>query len=453
MKIVQVCSLMCFVLVGCHPSKSSTSNDTDDVGNTEVGSSSALGSDLSDDTNNDTMSGSDGDVDSDGDSDADADGDSDAATDVDTDTDGNADTVPNSDADTDTGEAAECPNLPATLIPSDRFSPRIELSGDILLGEVVYDVADPAGVTVVNSESGFGDIFAVVGEYVYAKESIFDPDTVDVIFIRDPSSPTTVRTVSFTSSLGSGLRCDIQYIAISEPYAYVAYTDREYSDEKDYYWVYLHLAILDITHPSAPSIVGDVTPGSDYSRLEPDFVGIEPNRYAVVPQGDHAWVVDGGLYLVDVSTHGTPQLVFEMSEVISPGFSFSGMIAVDNGRLFAVEARSEGTRLIVLDVAEPLSPVLLSYVSLPHDYPTGLIARDGVVFLTGTPFLTVVDVEDPEHPEVWCSSDPLPQQYSESIDVNDSYAFFSVNRSSYVDDDFLGLAVMDISFIDGSKAQ
>jgi hypothetical protein len=175
------------------------------------------------------------------------------------------------------------------------------------------------------------------------------------------------------------------------------------------------LVVADVSTPSTPHVVGDVT--------LPDFID------GVAVSGGYAYVADyeGGLRVIDVSTPSAP---VEVGSYDTPGYAIGVAVAGS----YAYVADYEGG-LRVIDVSTPSAPVEVGYVGTPG-HALGVAVADGYAYVAaGYEGLRVIDVSTPSTPvEVGLVDTP---GYARGVAVAGDHAYVAAHGA--------GLRVIDVS--------
>ncbi|MEZ4387218.1 MAG: hypothetical protein R3D98_06505 [Candidatus Krumholzibacteriia bacterium] len=250
----------------------------------------------------------------------------------------------------------------AGSIDLEEYVPGLVISGShaYTAGETglqVIDVSDPSALAVVGQVPTPDDLYDVDiwATHAYAAST----DGLTVIDVANPVNPLIVGTEDIFYSFG---------VTVSYPYAYVVagYPGR--------------LAIADISDPSHPQFMGEVSTPGDWPRASaasgnyayvaapsigllvvyvgdpynPEIVGELPlGGYvnSVRVNGQYAYVTDYwyGFYIVNISNPRNPRIE---SFTHTPGTDSSALVG-DNLYL------STGGGVLVVDIADPASPHLL----------------------------------------------------------------------------------------------
>ncbi len=284
------------------------------------------------------------------------------------------------------------------------------LQGTALAGATTTPVLS-GSVANKTSLSGAGYV-AVSGHYAYTLAYL--AGTVTVVDISNPAAPAVVGQSAYAASLQNA-----SHIVISGHYAYVVSQNRNgvsgsgVNDDG----TGNALTILDISNPTAPTIVGAVHD----SRL---LFG----AHGVAVSGSYAFVaaqgclsgqpcpdstVGNALVVIDVSNPASPQIVASISNASLPP-QWSGTSALLHACGIAVSGNyayvtaSYSARLTVIDISNPLQPAIVASIqnknvgsTLP--LPVDVAVANGYAYVANevnNGILTVVDVHNPLSPHV-----------------------------------------------------
>ena len=284
------------------------------------------------------------------------------------------------------------------------------LQGTALAGAATTPVLS-GSVANKTSLSGAGYV-AVSGHYAYTLAYL--AGTVTVVDISNPAAPAVVGQSAYAPSLQNAA-----HIVISGHYAYVVSQNRNgisgsgVNDDG----TGNALTILDISNPTAPTIVGSVHD----SRL---LFG----AHGVAVSGSYAFVaaqgclsgqpcpdstVGNALVVIDVSNPASPQIVASISNASLPP-QWSGTSALLHACGIAVSGNyayvtaSYSARLTVIDISNPLQPAIVASIqnksvgsTLP--LPVDVAVANGYAYVANevnNGILTVVDVHNPLSPHV-----------------------------------------------------
>jgi hypothetical protein len=262
---------------------------------------------------------------------------------------------------------------------------------DFFVGVRVIDVRDPAAPVEVASLPDLTGALGLAhdGDYVYVGRGA----SMNVLQVSDPAAPVEVGAVT----------CTAADLTVSGTHAYARGTEGG-------------LAVLDISNPTAPAIVG--------GRYTPQGAGrpAVAGNYVLLPN-EHV-----GLYAIDVADPTLPEVVG-----LYRTYAYASSVAVSGDRVFLGE--SDSRRVDVLDVSHPIYPVPASYMITP-----GFVVRVRTAGtrsyvlagdLDGWEFRTY-DTSVPDHPE-YQGQTPLGYPYDMAVD----------GSMAYVADSSYGLRVID----------
>jgi len=265
----------------------------------------------------------------------------------------------------------------------------------------IIDIADPTTPTSVGSISSSSDLdnvadVAVVGNYAYVVANL--DHKITVVDVSDPSTPAVVASVGDTTTMNSP-----RQLYIKGNYLYVI----AYGNNR--------LVVVDISDPLNPTIAGSV--GGFNQPRDVYVIG----NYAFVPHQDGAGAAR--LTSVDVSDPTNP--IFVQTFVI-PSPSDRGRYVHIVGR-YAYVSDATGDVLHVIDISNPASMSRVGSVSI--DNAEKLWATDKYVYVqsntTGNDTIQVVDVSTPSSPTVVAT-------YSDSFDLSDNGSIFLAGRHLYL---------------------
>ncbi|NPD88148.1 MAG: hypothetical protein HGN29_05475 [Asgard group archaeon] len=305
---------------------------------------------------------------------------------------------------------------------------------DLNNGVIVLDITDITTPTFVGlwSKSGVSAA-SVCGDYLYVTDI---NDGLSVVNIADPTTPVFINTLSLPGNPSAiGIEGDYAYftcqsggfqitqikdfgislagsyyhpagcfdVSVSGDYAYVADSGS--------------LKIIDISAPSAPTLVGS------YSTF-PFFA------WAVFVSGAYAYVGDGsggiGLIIIDISTPSAPTLVGSYD---TPGLVYGIFVSGDYAY---VADGSSG--LLVLDISAPSAPTPVGSYDTPG-FAWDVFVSGAYAYVGDESDLIIIDISAPSTPTLAGSYDTPGR--ADGVFVSEDYA--------YVADVSSGLLVLDIS--------
>ncbi len=175
------------------------------------------------------------------------------------------------------------------------------------------------------------------------------------------------------------------------------------------------IVVLDISDPSSLTLVGQSTDNGLYYPTDIDVV----DNYAHVT----SWL-DGGLAILDVSNPANPFLV---GKVVN-GTTLAGAQAVKVVGNYAYATSYRGNSLVVVNVENKTAPVIVGWVTdatLAH--ATSVCVQDNYGYVTCTATankLTIVDISNPSAPSIAGSLyDDVKLGWAEGLYVRNNYAY------------------------------
>lgn len=210
--------------------------------------------------------------------------------------------------------------------------------------------------------------------------------------VSNPSAPTPVGNVTFTGGLFGS-------IAVAGRYAYVTGNNA--------------LLVFDVSNPANPASVGSTNTGV--------------NPASVVVAGRYAYVANNGantLQIFDVSKPSAPSSVGSIATATSPN-----AVAVSGRYAYVGCGTINGGVVQVFDVSAPATPTLAGATSV---YDVGGVAVSGrYAYAGGNNAFAVIDVANPASPQVVGSLSPGFFAYP--LAVADRYVFLGVGNNNLVD--------------------
>jgi hypothetical protein len=241
------------------------------------------------------------------------------------------------------------------------------------LGLVVIDISNPANPALIGSTSRPCADVAVAGSLAY----VVGGQSLDVVDVSNPGiCPRTIGTFDTPEAMAVVVR--------DGHYAYVG----DYSSG---------LQVIDITDPSNPLLVGEVSPGPILDL-------------AVV--GGLAYAACGmyGLYVINISNPSAPQL---MGYTDTPGAARGVAVA---GRYAYIADDAGGLK--VIDILSPTSPVIVgSFVT--GGEARAVAVKGNYAYVGESAALKVVDISDPHAPTIAASL--AASAYDVTIDGDYAY--------------------------------
>jgi hypothetical protein len=321
-----------------------------------------------------------------------------------------------------------------------------------LLGHVAGAGAGP-NPTVVGSVSNATNLsgaayVTVSGNYAYT--AAFYAGTLTVVDISNPAAPQVVGQSPFSTSLLSA-----SHVVIIGSYAYVTSQNRNggsgtgSNDDG----TGNSLTILDISVPTAPTIVG---------TLHNSNIMFGPHGVAV--SGSYAYVAAQGclnqqpcpnpnvgdsLVVVDISNPSNPTIAASIQNSNLPApWTGTGALkhacSVTISGNYAYVTASYSHRLTIVDISDPLHPAIVGSVQdgtrLP--VPVDAAVKNGYAYVAnetlGNGSVTVVDVHTPTSPQVVTSLVSPSLNGAYRIRVRSNFAYIAATYAS-------ATAVLDIS--------
>ncbi len=264
-------------------------------------------------------------------------------------------------------------------------------------GLQIFDLADPQQPSLVTdfSVQDWGSGLAVVDTRAYVVSSL-----LQVLDVTDPTSPTILGSVE----VPHGGR----EVAVSGDRAYVGLGLGQPG-----------LATFDISQPSSPTVMGVI-----YTIDEPRGLAIS---------GAHAYMANtySGLNVIDITVPDAPPTGVLMDSTVWP------VTLTGNGQYVYV-AGYGAENLQVVDASNPLTPVPLGTVGTPGVIGDMVVVGQHVYAADDSTGLHVVDVSDPEAPQIVEVVDASGEV--RGVAANGGYLF-----ASYAESESSLLRVMDIS--------
>jgi len=321
-----------------------------------------------------------------------------------------------------------------------------------LLGHVAGAGAGPnptvAG-SVSNATSLSGAAYlAVSGNYAYT--AAYYAGTLTVVDISNPAAPQVVGQSPFATSLLSA-----SHLVISGSYAYVVSQNRNGASGtgSNDDGTGNSLTILDISVPTAPTIVG---------TLHNSNIMFGPHGVAV--SGSYAYVAAQGclnqqpcpnpnvgdsLVVIDISNPSNPTIAASIQNSNLPApWTGSGALkhacSITISGNYAYVTASYSHRLTIIDISDPLHPTIVGSIQdgtrLP--VPVDAAVKNGYAYVAnetlGNGSVTVVDVHTPTSPQVVTSLVSPALNGAYRIRVRSNFAYIAATYAS-------ATAVLDIS--------
>ncbi|MGZ5487421.1 MAG: LVIVD repeat-containing protein [Candidatus Aminicenantales bacterium] len=229
---------------------------------------------------------------------------------------------------------------------------------DYFSGIFFVDIADPRKPKVIGQLPAPSSIVAVCGRDRYAF-AVGELSGVLAVDAADPAQPILVG--------GTGIFRGVQNIAANGSYVYV--TDR---------W---SIRVYDATDPAKPKQGKPLTFTEGIPRT-------------LVIRGSSAYLTadNFGFYTLDITDPSAPTVVGSFK---LPGFTYG--LAVSGDRAYLANSDSG---LHILDIRDPKAPVEIGLVKLAGE-PSGVAVRDDLAYVaSGADGLIIVDIRRPEAPKI-----------------------------------------------------
>lgn len=233
----------------------------------------------------------------------------------------------------------------------------------------VFDISDPATPTLVGSITGDSDLDLIStiikdGDYLYV--TAHDADTLVIVDVSTPSSPTKTGVAYDTGS------------DISSPDGVVKVGD----------WCYVsgfQVTPVNVSNPASPSIGTPIASGTI-------------NTCAGLAQsGDYLYVcLDGatdGIAVVDISTPGSPTHVTTLTD--GTNLPSPSSVIVDGDYLYV--SNYDGDIIAVVDISTPSSPsVVTGFADSQVDGAWGMVKSGDYLYVAASDArgVAVLDVSD-----------------------------------------------------------
>lgn len=233
-------------------------------------------------------------------------------------------------------------------------------------GLIVLDVSDPSSVdtlSMVYLYGGWPSDIRVVGGYAYV--TVLD-DILYVIDITNPAAAYIAGSLTVEGAFG---------VDVAGELAYVAYTKGG---------VEQGLLILNVANPQQMERVG--------------FISTDHPALKVRVQGNYAYVVDGDLWIFDVSDPALPSLASHFPTGYGPiDLDIRGdlLFLADQDPVWPAEQSA----FTILDVSDKEAPFIAGRIPLWGECTDVVAVNDSVALLTNTEFVRTVDYSDPAHPD------------------------------------------------------
>ncbi|MCG8346165.1 MAG: hypothetical protein MI924_00110, partial [Chloroflexales bacterium] len=237
-------------------------------------------------------------------------------------------------------------------------------------GLQIVDIVNPQAPATVGFYASGGILaIAVAGRYVYLWSGVSHPDGIGRFSVLDVANPQQPQLLEAIPLSFFGYRWGyITDMAVRDNYLYVSgYNTLEYSG---YFF-----AVLDITNPSAPVLIGSYRVSQPY---------LNPDIDATLTLADHhAYVSDGKI--LDIADPANPTRV--------GSFNSAADIAATETYVYA---RDKSGALHILNCSDPTNPVIAGSYAMPGFIRD--IAAAGYYAYTSDMGLSVIDTAKPDSP-------------------------------------------------------
>ncbi|RMF94460.1 MAG: hypothetical protein D6734_07725 [Candidatus Schekmanbacteria bacterium] len=233
-------------------------------------------------------------------------------------------------------------------------------------GLQIIDVSNPVSPTLLATYENNSDIYngktldvAISGTVAYIAEQIGGLQIVDV---SNPSSPTNIGSFDIWKSLGNQAQStgpEASSIEVAGKYAYVALMG-EFNEP--------NLAIIDISNPSSPQLVGSIDTTPSLNDFSLDMFLITDTVYLADDER--------GMQIVDVSNPVSPTLVATYDTVSNPARD----VVVSGNYAYLADW---GAGLIIIDVTDISNPVIRRSYHFQAGYYYGLFLNSDEAYIAG----------------------------------------------------------------------
>lgn len=251
---------------------------------------------------------------------------------------------------------------------------------------IVVDISTPSDPVEVSRflTSSMVEEIEVSGDYVYVAD-----DDLLIINVSNPDSP--IIESSYT------IDRYIEDICISDGYAYVASCGG--------------LAIIDVTDPALPTMVGS------YTGLTYDVSVNETHAYVLKEFKDE-------FSIINISN--PTSLAIEGS----CDFSYHAQENYVSGDYSYVAAGDDG--LIIVNISNPMSPEIVGICDTIYDASDVFVIDNYAYVADGLNGLITIDVGDPAKPTLVSSYESLYSSGLLSIDISGNYAYSADKNNGFV---------------------
>jgi len=275
-------------------------------------------------------------------------------------------------------------------------------TADYFEGLGIHDVSDPINPSQVSSLALPGKAIAVAVRDHIAYIVCGHSSSFQVVDCANSASPQLLASLP---TAGFGRR-----VVLDGDYAYICVN-------------YGGLQVVDVSDPSAPSIVAHFDPGAEA------VLGVALGGDSVFLANDH-----GGITILDRSAFPDLQYVTQLS--LSPDIEKAWDVAVRGQHLLVAGLGG----VLVADISDPISPQIVHYFEA--HYPVDLEVIDSfVLFGDGAGQFTILDIDDPVSPQVVTSVPTTGATENGFLTVHDDIAFLKRNLPGGVDVFSLGCIV------------
>jgi len=304
----------------------------------------------------------------------------------------------------DVSDATNPQKLAAISLPDMVWDMDIEgsllfVANDEIGGVQIVDISNPASPHILGSYDTPGQALRVdaVGERVYVA------DALSGLHILDVSDPTTPTLLGSYTDVGA-----ITGVQVDNSIAYVS----------DYY---LGLLVLDVSNLSATVLIGSYATPQQSWNLQLVDNKIYMTHY--VPDVDPDLPNDE-LHIIDVSNPSAPTVVG----------TYTGLAAVQNlfvadGLAYV----AQGNELKIIDISDPSSPNPISSYSVSGDTKDVVVQNGQAYFVSDTGGLFIVDVSQPVNPKPLASYTVIGQISDVSVDNGKTYIAARENGLHIID--------------------
>lgn len=286
---------------------------------------------------------------------------------------------------------------------------------------------------------------AVSGHYAYT--TAYWPGELSVVDISNPASPHLVGHTPATTSLKNGSN-----ISIVGSDAFVVSKNRNASTTSDDDGSGNSLTVVDISNPTAPTVLGSV---QDPNKLFGAYGIAVSGHYAfvgyqgVLPGQPHSpGTTTGGFSVIDLSNlSGGVVKNLDDASLPSPWtgqnvFKHATSVAISGN--FAYVTAFNNSSVTVVNISNPTNPVIVASLHDPTALPApvDLAVRGNDLYVVNQTFsnqFTVIDISNPSAPVVANSRSATELNGAYRIRIRGSFAYVSASSASTV-------AAIDLTF-------